>query len=91
MCQYAVEVFAALVDYCCKTDDLGSCANDYEEFETAVVLELHVAIVCFQFHGCWFKDFSLEMIVERIDRQCLILQVKSKCPVCSGRRSRYNT
>ena len=43
----AVEVFAAFVDYCCKADDFRACADDYEEFETAVVFELGVAIVCF--------------------------------------------
>ena len=46
----AVEVFAAFVDYGCKADDFGACADDYEEFETAVVLEANVAIVGFKFH-----------------------------------------
>ena len=42
-----VKVLAAFVDYCCKADDFRACANDDEEFETAVVLEGYVAIVCF--------------------------------------------
>lgn len=50
MCKDTVEVFAAFVDYCCKTNDLWAGAYDYQEFEATVVLELDVAIVCFQFH-----------------------------------------
>ena len=45
MSKNAIEVFAALVDYGCKADDFWSCAYDYQEFETTIVLELDVAIV----------------------------------------------
>ena len=50
MCKDAVEIFAAFVDYCCKADDFGACADDYQEFEATVVLEGYVAVVCFEFH-----------------------------------------
>ena len=46
-----VEVLAAFVDHCCKSDDLRTRTDDYQEFEATVVLELGVAIVCFQFHN----------------------------------------
>ena len=42
-----IEVLAAFVDYRCKADDFWAGAYDDEEFETAVVLEGYVAIVCF--------------------------------------------
>lgn len=35
-----VEVFAAFVDYCCKTDDFRAGADNYQEFEFAVILKL---------------------------------------------------
>ena len=45
-----VKILAALVDYCCKTEDLWTSANDDQKFETAIVLEGNVAIVCFKVH-----------------------------------------
>ena len=47
MCKDTVEVLAAFVDDCCKTDDLWACADDDQEFEATVVFEVGVAIVCF--------------------------------------------
>ena len=37
-----VEVLAALVDGGCQTDNLGTCADDNQQFESAIVLKRYV-------------------------------------------------
>ncbi len=44
-----VEVFAAFVDGGCKTDNLGSGADDNEQFQFAIVGEMYVGIIGFHF------------------------------------------
>ena len=54
MCKDTIEVLAAFVDYRCKADDFRSCTDDYQEFETAVVLEGYVTVVGFDVHNILF-------------------------------------
>lgn len=42
-----VEVFAALVDDGCETDNLGPCADDYQQLEPAVVSKMYVTVIGF--------------------------------------------
>jgi len=51
VCQNGVEVFAAFVDDCCKTDDFGAGADDYQKFEATVVFEGYVAVVGLDVHS----------------------------------------
>ena len=46
MCEETVKVLAALVDYCCKADNLRTSTDDDQKCEATVVLEGYVAIVC---------------------------------------------
>ena len=56
--QNDIEILAAFVDNCCKTDNLGTCADDYDELQFAIVLEANIAIIVFWLHG--FGALSFE-------------------------------
>ena len=59
MGQNDVEVLAALVNHCCKTDNLGTCADDDDKLQFAIVLEAHIAVIVFWllFHISKFISF----------------------------------
>ena len=42
VCQYAVKVLTALIDYCCQANNLGTSTHDNQELEFAIIGKFYV-------------------------------------------------
>ena len=50
VCKNCVKVRSALIDNSRKTDDFGTCANNNQQLQLAVILKFYIAVIKFYIH-----------------------------------------